>query len=350
MCPEGLTGELCESVKQEDNCQKENHLVIGSIGETVTLESTNYPNSYPTGSTCRWLVEGPEGSKLRVTILDMDIVSANGHCVHGMELRYNLIAQPGPEFCGDNKGQMMSFTASDNAEAHSMLITFITTTDVSSSGSRGFKLEFKALQGNNATNPVNFCENVQCKNGGTCHFNDNNYWCSCLSDFRGRHCEVASDQNLQDDQDTVFSCDDTNMDECGHIDLGNAWELKDGHFTVKQGQKGPVSLQIPYVISQLDQQYCFHFKISRTSSSSSTTCPNLRFILTKEMDFYGIQMVYDEHLLFDDDCTPRTDDSEAVSFTSDAKITKMAFTIDKINDDDGKIELSHFRLQLSTCS
>ncbi|XP_069110459.1 protein SpAN-like isoform X2 [Argopecten irradians] len=349
VCPNGLTGDNCDSIIQEGHCHSENRLVIGSVGDNVTVESPNYPNRYQTGSVCRWLIEGPVGSKLRVTILDMDIAEADGHCIHWLELRCNLIAQPGPELCGDSQGQMVSFTTQDYSEANTMMLSFIATNNAPSFDSRGFKLEFKAIPGNDATKPVNFCENVECQNGGTCQYNDNNFWCSCVNEFRGRHCEESSD--VSTDPDTVFSCasDNAITDECAHIDLGDCWDYINGHFKLKEGQKGTANLQIPYLISRLDQQYCLHFKVSRAGTQEQT-CPHLRFIVTKEMVFYGFLLVYEEYLLFDDNCSRRTDTGESLSFTSQSKITEMKFRVENINDDGSTIELSHFQLQLGTCS
>ncbi|XP_021368941.1 protein SpAN-like, partial [Mizuhopecten yessoensis] len=355
-CPDGLTGELCESVIQEGNCTDQDHkVVIGSIGETITVKSSGYPNSYPTGSKCRWLVQGPKGSKLRVTMLDMDIASAGGpddsYCLHSMELRYNLIAQPGPEFCGNNDGKVMTFETADYSEANTMILSFDTTNKASSDGHKGFKLNFTAIQGNDDTKAANFCKDSVCKNGGTCKFNDNSYWCDCVSGFRGRNCDHGSDQNDQSDQNTVFLCDNTDTGECNQFDLGTAWEIDDnGHFVVKSGQQGNVELQIPYTITHLNNQYCLHVKMSRLSSTQQETCSQLNFFVKKEMEISGFHFVYDDLLWIDHDCTARSDDSFVIGFTSQHTITEMKFQMDITATEDANIALSDFRLEKAACS
>ncbi|XP_060081689.1 protein SpAN-like [Ylistrum balloti] len=357
LCPDGLTGESCESVIQDDNYVNNGSIVIGSIGEKITVNSSGYPNTnYPTGSICRWLIEGPKGSKLHATIRDMDIVSSrssdNVYCIHWLEIRYNLIAQPGPEFCGDNGGQVTTIETADYSESNKILMNFDTTNEASSVGHRGFSLEFVAVEGNNATKPVDFCRDVNCQNGGTCNSNDNNYWCSCVAGFMGRNCErTSSVQNDQNDINTVFHCDNTATDQCELVDLGTAWEIDDsGRFVVKPQQQAPVHLPIHYNVTQPDQQYCFHFKISRPISPEETTCSELTFIVSREEEYPGFTLEFDDYLLFDDDCTEKTDFSEMISFTSHSKITGMEFLVDNLPDSGADIALSDFELQSTPCS
>ena len=43
------------------------------IGDTGALVSTNYPSVYPAGTDCMWLLEVAGGSKIELSIHDLDI-------------------------------------------------------------------------------------------------------------------------------------------------------------------------------------------------------------------------------------------------------------------------------------
>lgn len=49
------------------------------------------------------------------------------------------------------------------------------------------------------------CQNVTCKNGGTCQVDDRGFKCSCTGDFQGTYCEnLRGTAKFQDITETPF--------------------------------------------------------------------------------------------------------------------------------------------------
>nr|XP_034298898.1 blastula protease 10-like [Crassostrea gigas] len=145
-CPEGLTGDLCESVATDPECGT--GIIDLADGESRTITSPNFSNGgpYPTGKECVWLVKVNNGRLVEMTIEEMDLTTANSACDHWLEIRYNLIGQTGPRRCGQVSSETYYTTMSGNPSM--MLLKFDSAFASSATAGKGFNLTVKsAYQG-----------------------------------------------------------------------------------------------------------------------------------------------------------------------------------------------------------
>ncbi|XP_052711506.1 MAM and LDL-receptor class A domain-containing protein 1-like isoform X2 [Crassostrea angulata] len=184
-CPEGLTGDLCESVATDPECGT--GIIDLADGESRTITSPNFSNGgpYPTGKECVWLVKVNNGRLVEMTIEEMDLTTANSACDHWLEIRYNLIGQTGPRRCGQVSSETYYTTMSGNPSM--MLLKFDSAFASSATAGKGFNLTVKsAYQG---------CAAEPCMYGSCTPVDNDNYICSCMSGFSGTHCETYTNND-----------------------------------------------------------------------------------------------------------------------------------------------------------
>ena len=98
----------------EGNCSENGVALAGSSG---SLTSPNYPNNYPSDTTCRWIITVPEGHQVKVNFQAFDLetcfISSTCTCDH-VEIRdgsdkssYELA-----EFCGGRTPGVASILSS----------------------------------------------------------------------------------------------------------------------------------------------------------------------------------------------------------------------------------------------
>ncbi|XP_061183018.1 MAM and LDL-receptor class A domain-containing protein 1-like [Saccostrea echinata] len=180
-CPEGLTGTLCETTVTDPAC---GGIVNLAEGETQTITTPNFNNGgpYPTGKNCVWLVKGPDGKNVQMTITEMDLTTQNGACSHWLEIQYNLLGQTGPRRCGTVSNEV--YVSSDNGDPTTMLLKFDSTFASTVSAGKGFSL---------AVTTVGLpCKSQPCKHG-TCNEVGDSYTCTCDPNYSGQHCDTLTD-------------------------------------------------------------------------------------------------------------------------------------------------------------
>ncbi|XP_061182910.1 MAM and LDL-receptor class A domain-containing protein 1-like [Saccostrea echinata] len=179
-CPEGLTGTLCETPATDPVC---GGIVNVANGETKTITTPDFNNGgpYPTGKKCVWLVKGPVGKSIQMTITEMDLTTQNGACSHWLEIQYNLLGQTGPRRCGTVSNDV--YVTSEYGDPTKMLLKFDSAFASNVAAGKGFSLTVKAVgQG---------CRSTPCKQG-TCTDVGDSFTCSCYPGFSGQLCDTLT--------------------------------------------------------------------------------------------------------------------------------------------------------------
>ncbi|XP_064608040.1 MAM and LDL-receptor class A domain-containing protein 1-like [Liolophura sinensis] len=202
VCPETLTGDLCEAVETDTTC---GGIINLAMDEEVKIFSPNSPANYNVGANCGWLIKGPELSVISMDMITFDIPPQRGFnyytgeyedvCTHHLEVRYNLIGQPGPMYCGKN-WQRGPIEATTDGEPSRMLVRFNSTGRTSTGA--GFRGVIKAT-------PVG-CRSDPCQNGGSCTDKKTGPSCRCPRGFAGDFCELLGSATIFCDFDNQINC------------------------------------------------------------------------------------------------------------------------------------------------
>ena len=70
-----------------------------SSGDEVTLKSPGYPTNYELNQYCAYLLKSPNGTKIKIAFVDLNIEDNERHdtCNDYLEIRYFSVGQPGPK-------------------------------------------------------------------------------------------------------------------------------------------------------------------------------------------------------------------------------------------------------------
>ncbi|XP_052711456.1 MAM and LDL-receptor class A domain-containing protein 1-like isoform X3 [Crassostrea angulata] len=181
-CPDGLTGDLCQSVRTDPECGP--GIIDLADGESRTITSPNFNNGgpYPTGKECVWLVKVMPGKFVKMTIEEMDLTTARSACDHWLEIQYNLIGQTGPRRCG--KVRKETYVTALHGNPTLMLLKFDSAFASTATAGKGFNLTVSSMGGG--------CRAMPCMYGKCTEVGSDDYTCSCESGFSGKHCDTYS--------------------------------------------------------------------------------------------------------------------------------------------------------------
>ncbi|KAJ8303518.1 hypothetical protein KUTeg_019914 [Tegillarca granosa] len=197
-CPSGITGLRCETIITDNGC---GGIVQVGLGGEQVITSPNYPENYNTGTLCRWLVQGPPGWYIRLTVEHLHLPDdgmALNRCYHWLEIRYNLLGQKGIKRCGDMVGHTYVTTADEMP--NEMLIVFDSKFADDKAARKGFRLLVEPVGRGCRIDP---CVYGVCKESTT----DCNYKCICNRGFSGKHCdELIDDTDLECSFDYHTKC------------------------------------------------------------------------------------------------------------------------------------------------
>nr|XP_034302445.1 blastula protease 10-like isoform X2 [Crassostrea gigas] len=182
-CPDGLTGDLCQSIATDPGCGP--GVIDLSDGESMTITSPNFNNGgpYPTGKKCVWLVKVNAGRFVEMTIEEMDLTTAGSACDHWLEIQYNLIGQTGPRRCG--KVNKETYVTSDYGNPNLMLLTFDSAFASTATAGKGFNLTVSSVGEG--------CKEIPCVHGKCSDVGGSDFMCSCETGFSGKYCDTYSE-------------------------------------------------------------------------------------------------------------------------------------------------------------
>ncbi|XP_072026056.1 uncharacterized protein [Amphiura filiformis] len=174
-CPIGWSGIQCETVDCGEN-------ISIPIGTAVNLSSPFYPNDYPGRLQCEWTVTAPEGYKVLVEFMDVDL-----------QVSYDFLYLNDTYFSAD-PGK--NFTSS------SEILDIRLTSDPGVAG-RGFLLKLSAVD----VAGVDECSSSPCYNDATCTDETDGFSCQCQAPWAGRICYVPDEDQFCGDQDVILAPD-----------------------------------------------------------------------------------------------------------------------------------------------
>ncbi|KAI6235360.1 Zinc metalloproteinase [Aphelenchoides besseyi] len=127
ICPSGFSGQTCTEVEYS-SCGAR---VQVSTNNIITLETPNFPNIFPYGIDCVWLVEAPTGGRVHIEFDDQFEYQCTEPCDNSfVELKVlNNFQATGFRFCCSNRPEKM---VSENSKALIMHRSFGSVT-------RGFR-------------------------------------------------------------------------------------------------------------------------------------------------------------------------------------------------------------------
>ncbi|XP_062603903.1 blastula protease 10-like [Saccostrea cucullata] len=279
-CPEYLRGEQCEEVITSD-CG--GVVELFAENEKKSILSPNYPQSYSVGDTCVWLVKAPFGMKIELTSNDFDLPDGSSNqCYHWLEVRSNLIGQPGPLYCGDS---LPVIETSLGSESHLLLLKFDSSFQFTKSG-KGFNLIVTSKISPTQTDPNSFsstsnsfCESHPnwCYNGGSCVISNDDVSCVCPDQFSGKFCEHDENVNQIASQTPVelgtYNCKPAITCSMKGLTSKYSWKVVDNFLTVipRQGTKGDeAEMFIPFKIANRDMNMKFTFRCFNAGKSDVT--------------------------------------------------------------------------------
>lgn len=184
-CPSGLSGKKCQSI--DTKCGE---IIDLDNGEKHILTSPNYPNTYTRGIECVWLIRAHKGYRIQLDVQDFDLKDKPKRgCYHWLEVRYNLIGQLGPSYCGNSLGDGTK-TTTVSGDENLMMLKFNTKRYQQKKAGRGFKLSLKSVYAG--------CDSNPCQNSGICVVNadGSGYKCVCKKGFGGLECQQVAAGNV----------------------------------------------------------------------------------------------------------------------------------------------------------
>ncbi|NP_999767.2 protein SpAN precursor [Strongylocentrotus purpuratus] len=203
VCPSSYSGDLCQdggpTVRPADCSYRFTEM-------TGEITSPNYPNNYDDNTACVYEIEGPYGSTIELTLLDLDIETETLCRYDAVEVRKDDINSIGEKFCGNilppvqisSSNQMMvSFTSDPSITRRGFKATYViiiqTTTVFSTTTLQTTPPSTTTLQ---TTNPSTT----------TLQTTDTPVIGSCGGTFVGVEGRVAS-PNYPNDYDNSLQCD-----------------------------------------------------------------------------------------------------------------------------------------------
>ncbi|ESO84537.1 hypothetical protein LOTGIDRAFT_236211 [Lottia gigantea] len=92
--------------------------------------SPNFPSNYNDLTECNWLIKVPEDMAVKIEFPEFDIESTTTGCLDYVEIRQNLIGQPGVKYCGNNLVSTM------RSLHNKVMVTFRSNSQTTKSGFR----------------------------------------------------------------------------------------------------------------------------------------------------------------------------------------------------------------------
>ncbi|XP_021354909.1 uncharacterized protein LOC110451302 [Mizuhopecten yessoensis] len=156
-CPEYLTGLTCAD---------------------RTIDTSGFPNPYPVGEACTYLIKAPVNNRIRITLKGLDVP-----CGHDLEFRTHLMGELGLLECGSLSSEK-EFVTFPNGEANIAMV-ILHADDTSITPGTGASLELTAFASGCVDNP--------CRNGGTCDEDISTpAFCICPPGYSGDTCNFVT--------------------------------------------------------------------------------------------------------------------------------------------------------------
>ncbi|XP_013389360.1 protein SpAN-like isoform X1 [Lingula anatina] len=131
-CPDGLAGNTCNRI--DPRAMSGPHGFCGGVislslswFDRAFIHSPRFPFNYPRRQKCLWLLKGPTGSVIKLSFIYFDIKADSNKCIHWLEVRSNLVGQPGPRYCGRWNGGII---VSKDQHNNMMVVKFDSTEHV----------------------------------------------------------------------------------------------------------------------------------------------------------------------------------------------------------------------------
>ncbi|OWF50078.1 Zinc metalloproteinase nas-36 [Mizuhopecten yessoensis] len=172
-CPEYLTGPTCA-----DRTSTCGDIIELQEGETKLVDTGGFPNSYPVGEACTYLIKAPANNRIRITLKGLDVP-----CGHDLEFRTHLMGEFGLMECGSLSSEK-EFVTFPNGEANIAMV-ILHADDTSITPGTGASLELTAFASGCIDNP--------CRNGGTCDEDSSTpAFCICPPGYSGDTCNFVT--------------------------------------------------------------------------------------------------------------------------------------------------------------
>ncbi|XP_029658157.1 uncharacterized protein LOC115232428 [Octopus sinensis] len=111
-CPSGLEGDDCSRVENQNECGGILSLDFRHLYTQIYFNSNL--NKTGKANKCVWLIESPALTRMEIAIDNLRIKKEKYNCLQWLEMRYNLIGQHGPRFCGVSAKLNHSFNTTTN--------------------------------------------------------------------------------------------------------------------------------------------------------------------------------------------------------------------------------------------
>ncbi|XP_041369597.1 blastula protease 10-like [Gigantopelta aegis] len=94
-CPDGLVGVTCGEISRKQS-KGNGYMHFLTYGRILHIITSPYPKTH-----ALWFIKSPEGTTMELEVeLDLSRSEHTHTCRHWVEIRYNLLGQEGPRFCG----------------------------------------------------------------------------------------------------------------------------------------------------------------------------------------------------------------------------------------------------------
>ncbi|KAK3087884.1 hypothetical protein FSP39_012023 [Pinctada imbricata] len=201
-CMDGFVGVTCDTIETDSDCG-------GSIdlthGEEKIITSPNYPEKYPTGKLCRWVVRNSDGWLPQIIIEDLHLTANTvSHCYHWLEIQYNLPGQTGIRKCGEIVNEKWSASTDSGG---TMILTFDSKYVANRPAEAGFRARLKLIGKG--------CRSEPCVHGKCIQTSpDAKFQCICDIGFKGELCDQMKEKtSLRCSFEVDTKCIFTNIEE-----------------------------------------------------------------------------------------------------------------------------------------